>query len=169
MTNLLESFIQSRFRYLQNGNSFWRITFARTIMQHLHFFQSNEAAADHFVQRRQKGVDLFLAIHDFNDERQIRREPQNFRGVQAAGLAKAHRPAQHCRAGEMLFAGGQHDGFVKRLVFPAVAFADENPQQDGVSWNLHNQFLVNRETHEQKKLSRGLRISRLISFGGAKN
>ena len=61
------------------------------VMQHPDFFHGHESAAHHPVQRRQEGVDLFLAVHDFDDERQIHREPQDFRRVQAAGLAKAQR------------------------------------------------------------------------------
>jgi hypothetical protein len=38
-------------------------------------------------------------------------------------------------------ARGENDGFVKRLVFPAVAFTNENAQQDGVGGELHNVFL----------------------------
>src|ERR1035437_9597186 len=48
--------------------------FASTIMQHLHFFQRDETAADHFVERGQERIYFFLAVHDFDDERQIRSE-----------------------------------------------------------------------------------------------
>jgi hypothetical protein len=54
------------------------------------------------------------------------------------GFAKTHWPAQNGRARELRFARGEHDGFVKRFVFPAVAFADENSEQNCVSWSLHN-------------------------------
>jgi hypothetical protein len=37
----------------------------------------------------------------------------------------------------MHFARLEDDGFVERLVLPAIAFADENPQQQGFVWNLH--------------------------------
>ena len=38
-------------------------------------------------------------------------------------------------------ARGEDDGFVKRLVFPAVAFTNENAEQDGVSGELHKVFV----------------------------
>jgi hypothetical protein len=43
----------------------------------------------------------------------------------------------------MSLARGEDDGFVKRLVFPAVAFAEKNSEQDGFGWNLHK-FLLKR-------------------------
>ena len=46
-------------------------------------------------------------------------------------------PAQNGDARQMHFAGFEHDGFVERLVFPAVAFANENSQQHRFVRNLH--------------------------------
>jgi hypothetical protein len=45
------------------------------VMQHPDFFQRDKAAADHFVQHRQKGIELILAVHNFNHQRQIHGEP----------------------------------------------------------------------------------------------
>src|SRR6266545_2062389 len=47
-------------------------------------------AAHHSVEHREELLNLLLAVHDFDDERQIHREPENLCGVQTAGLAEAH-------------------------------------------------------------------------------
>lgn len=112
-------------------------------MQHPHFFQGDESTADHFVEGGEEGVDFFLAVHDFDDEWQVHGEAQDFGGVQTAGFAEAHRAAQHGRAGQMRLAGGEHDGFVERLVLPAVGFADEDAEKEGVSGDLHSNFELN--------------------------
>ena len=96
-----------------------------------------QAAAHHLVEHGQEGLDLLLAVHDLDHQRQVHREPEDFGGVQAAGLAEAHRPAQDRGAGQVQLARLQDDGFVERLVFPAVAFADEDSQQNRFVWNLH--------------------------------
>ena len=57
--------------------------------------------------------------------------------MQPAGFSKTHRPAQHGRARQMHFARLEHDGLVERLMLPAIAFADENAEKNGVLGNLH--------------------------------
>jgi hypothetical protein len=37
----------------------------------------------------------------------------------------------------MLFARFHYDGLVERMMFMAVIFTDEDPQQNGVAGNLH--------------------------------
>ena len=57
--------------------------------------------------------------------------------MQAAGFAKAHRPTQHGGSGQLRLARSKNDGFVKRLVLPAVTFAKKNAEEDGVGGDLH--------------------------------
>jgi hypothetical protein len=109
-------------------------------MQDFDFFQCHQAAADHFVQHGQEGVDLFLAVHDFDDQRQVHGEPQDFCRVQSAGLAETHRSAQDRGASQMRLARSENDGFIERLVLPAVAFTDENSQENGFVGDLHKIF-----------------------------
>ena len=106
-------------------------------MDDLDFFEGDEAAADHFIEQGQEGVDLFLAVHDFDDERKVLGQAEDFGGMEVAGFAETHGAAQHGCAGEMGFARGEHDGLVKRLVVPAITFADENPEQQGGLGDLH--------------------------------
>ena len=68
---------------------------------------------------------------------EVHGEAEDFGGVETAGFAEAHRAAQDGGAGEVEFAGFEDDGFVKRLVFPSVGFADENSQQHGFVWEVH--------------------------------
>src|ERR1022692_1459946 len=45
--------------------------FGGAIMNDLHFFERDESAGHHLVERRQKVIDVVLAVHDLDDERQI--------------------------------------------------------------------------------------------------
>src|SRR3989442_4709029 len=107
------------------------------VIDRLDLLHRQQSAAHHFVEHRQEPLNLFFAIDNFDDQRQVHREPENFRGVQPTRLAEAHWPAQHGRASQVHFARFEHDGFVARLVMPAVALADESAQQDRVVGNLH--------------------------------
>src|SRR5438309_1695687 len=107
------------------------LRFRSPVIHHLDLFDRQQAAAHHWIEHRQELLDFFLAVHDFDDERQIHRKPENLGGVQPARFAEAHRTAQHGRAREMHCARLEHDGFIEWLVVPAVAFADENAQQNG--------------------------------------
>jgi hypothetical protein len=102
---------------------------------------SRKDSFNHAVQHRQELVDVLLSAHDFNDQRQVHREPEDFRRVQTAGFAEAHRPAQRRRAGQVQFVRFEHDGLVKRMVMPSVALADKNAQQDGFVRDLHIRVL----------------------------
>src|ERR1022692_3121514 len=45
--------------------------FGGAIMNDLHYFERDESAGHHLVERRQKVIDVVLAVHDLDDERQI--------------------------------------------------------------------------------------------------
>ena len=121
------------------------------VLNDFDFLERNETATDHFFQVGKKCIQLFFAVDDLDHDRQIHRETKNFRGVNAAGRAETHRPAQHGRAGEMPLARFEHDRFVKRLMFPPVAFADEDPQQHRVFWDLHGVLFVDQRCAEMSE------------------
>src|SRR5579864_2724251 len=100
---------------------------ARSVQQHPHFLHGDQAAPHHRVERGQEVVDLFLAIHDFNDQRKVFGEPQDLSRVQTAGVAESHRPTQDGRAAQMHFARFENDGLVKGPVLPPVVLSDEDP------------------------------------------
>ncbi len=41
------------------------------VLQHFDFFERDETAAHHLVEHGKKRVDLFLRVHDFDDDRQV--------------------------------------------------------------------------------------------------
>lgn len=102
------------------------IVFVIAVSQHLHLFKRNEAALYHFLKSRQEFIDFVFAIHDFDDQRQIFRQTQDFCGVQPARPAKAHRTAQHGGAGKMHLACFHDDGFIERATVEFIALTDEN-------------------------------------------
>ena len=109
-------------------------------MQHLDFFQRDQSAAHHRIDRFEQCLDFFLGIDDLDHERQIFGEAQDFRGVQAAGVPESHGAAQHGRAAEMHFASLQDQGFVERPALPVVVFAQEDSKQNRVFWYVHATF-----------------------------
>src|SRR5690348_2598142 len=109
----------------------------RAVSQYFHLLQGNEAAADHAVEDGEEGVDLLLAVDDLDDDRQVFREAQDLGGVQPAGMAETERAAQNGGPGEMPFARLEHDRLVERTVLASLVLADEDPQQNGVPWDLH--------------------------------
>src|SRR5258708_36954753 len=105
----------------------------RSVLVDLDLLERDESAADHALDHGEEGADFFLAVDDFDHEGQVHRQPENFCGVNAAGGAEAHRPAQDRGPGEARLAGLEHDRFVERAMFKAIAFADEDAQQQGVA------------------------------------
>ena len=113
-----------------------------TVFDDFDRFQRYQAAGEHLIQDRQEGLDLLLAIHDLDHQRQVQGEPQDFGGVEAAGFSETHGATQYRGTGEVQFARLQHDGLVERLVFPPVAFTDEDSQEHGFVRKLHSRFRV---------------------------
>src|SRR5450432_4460831 len=92
------------------------------VMDDLDLLQGNEPAAQHLVEEWEERLHFLLRVDDFDHHRQIHRESQDLGGVNAAGRAKPHGPAEHGRASKMKFARSPHDRFVKRLMLPTMAF-----------------------------------------------
>src|SRR3989442_201661 len=103
--------------------------FFAPVIDHLDLLHRQQSAAQHLLEHRQELLNLYFAIDNFDDQRKVHREPQNFRGVQPTRLAEAHSPAQHSRASEVQFARFEHDSIVERLVSTAVDFTDGDEQQ----------------------------------------
>jgi hypothetical protein len=78
-------------------------------------------------------VDLFLAVDDLDDERQVLRQADDLGRVQHARMSEAHGTAQDGGPGDMHLPGFEHDRLVERLVIGLVGFADEDAQQHGVA------------------------------------
>src|SRR5712664_2432597 len=114
------------------------------VLQHLHFLERHQSATHHFFERRQESINLFLLIHDFDDYRQVIREPQDLRGVQLALPAEAHRSTKHGAPGKLHFARFQHDGLIERTSAEFVVLAGEYPQQDSFFRHFHFQLPLKR-------------------------
>ena len=52
-------------------------------------------------------------------------------------MPESNMPAQNRGAAEVHFASLEHDGLVKWKAAELVIFAEEDSQQDGMTWNLH--------------------------------
>ena len=116
---------------------FLRLLLIGAVLQHLHIFERNQAVEHHYVQMRQQAIEFLFGIDDFDDHRQVHRKPQNFRCVQVTVGAETHWTTQDRGASQPKFARLQHNRFVKRLVMPAVAFADEDAEQFSTFRNFH--------------------------------
>jgi hypothetical protein len=113
-------------------------------LQDLHLLQGDQPARHHAIQDGQECVDVVLAVDNLDQQRQVFREPQDFRGVQPARLAEPHRTAQHGGAGEVQLARLHHDRFIERPAVAMVALADEDAERNGLIGNLHGQLLLKR-------------------------
>src|SRR6266540_2050951 len=105
------------------------------IIHHLHLLHREQAASHHSIERGQELLNLLLAIHDLDDQRQVHREPENLGGMQAARFPEPHRSTQHRRASQVHFTRLQHNGLVKWLVMTTVGLADEDTQEHGIVRN----------------------------------
>src|SRR5215470_14498110 len=102
-----------------------RILRSVAIFDHFDPLQGDKSASDHSVQHWQELIDSLLRVHNLDHDWQVHGETEDFRSVQAAGFAETHRTAQNGRTGEVKFARLEHNGFVQRVMLPAIAFADK--------------------------------------------
>src|SRR5271166_3845153 len=105
-----------------------RVLDVGAVLQHLHLFERDEAAAHHRVERRQERLDRLLVIDNLDDERQVLGEAQDLRRVQAARLAETHRSAQDRGAGEAGASRGHDDRLIERAALKLVVLAEEDAQ-----------------------------------------
>ena len=103
----------------------WCLT-SVAVLQHLDLFQGHESAGHHRIENRQEVFDFRFGVDDFDDQRQILRQPQDLGRMQPAGMSKSHRSAQHRRPGEMDIARLEHDRFIKR---PALRLRSFSPMK----------------------------------------
>src|SRR6267378_8216589 len=112
---------------------------ASTVFQNFHRLERYQPASHHLVQQRKEGLNLLLTVDDLDHQRQVHGKPQNLGRVKPAGFAETHRSTEHRCAGQVLLTRFQDNGFVQGFVFPSVTFADEDAEQNGIVWDLHNE------------------------------
>src|SRR5260370_42167695 len=99
-----------------------------SILKDLHLFESYETTGHHFVQLRQKAIDLVLAIDNFDHQRQVFRKAQDLRRIQPAGSAQTPRTAQNGCTGQMQLTDFEHDRLLSRRSTELVILANENAE-----------------------------------------
>jgi hypothetical protein len=98
----------------------------------------DETARHHAIEYRQESVDLFLRVDDFNHDRQILREAQDLRCMNAARMAESDMTAQDGCATEVHLPRLQDNRLVKRKALKSVVFSEKDAEQDGLPRNLHD-------------------------------
>src|SRR5678815_2254640 len=103
----------------------------------LHPLHRRESVANRAINRRQQGFDLFRGIDDFDDDRQIRRQVQDFCRADSAPRAKTFNPAEHCRSRQTVLSRGPDNPFVKQHPGVPITLADKDPEQRAIFWQFH--------------------------------
>lgn len=81
------------------------------------------------LDKREEGLDFVSCIYQFNDEREIFRQPFNLKGVNDTSIgAKSHQTAEDRGACQSLRFNLGDDPFIERLLLIPVALADEDPK-----------------------------------------
>ncbi len=99
------------------------------MVENLHLREGHESVAEHGVEVRQEAPEVFLGVHNFDEQRQVLGKARDFCGVQMTARAETHRAAQHGRAGQAEFARLADEGLVERLVLPAIVFAEVDAEE----------------------------------------
>jgi hypothetical protein len=60
------------------------------VVNHLGSFERHKPSVHHLIENRQETIDLFLGVHDFHDQRQIKGKLYDFGGVDSAARSVAH-------------------------------------------------------------------------------
>src|SRR5947209_20301534 len=105
--------------------------------------------------------DAFGVLDYFDDDGEVRGQPEDFVGVIDAGAAITGYTAQHGNAGEAFLAQHLDDGFVQRLAMPLVGFSDVNAHQSALAFKL----FVSHTWLLKTAPSRGLQIWPLKLIG----
>ena len=102
------------------------------MMDNLHLLEGHEAAAHHFIERG-KNEFTFSSVSTISMTIGRSIESRRIFAVwMRLAAPKTHRSAQHGRAGQMQFARLEHDRLIKRLMMPAIAFAEKDSQENRV-------------------------------------
>jgi hypothetical protein len=78
-----------------------------------------------------------LISSSLSHQREVFRKPQDLGGVKPAGCTKTHWAAQNGSSGKVQLTCLEHDGFVQRRSAEFIIFANENPEQQRLFWDLH--------------------------------
>src|SRR5881296_45307 len=116
--------------------SFARPHIGRAVEDHPCPLERDEPSADHLVEVGENRLDRFLGFHDFDDEREIEREAQDFLRVNDARGPEAGHTPEHCRASKSLLAELLEERLVQRLATVLVALTDEDPHQRAFALEL---------------------------------
>src|SRR5271157_325728 len=100
-----------------------------SIMYDLHSLERDQATAHHWLQMRKESINLFLRIDDLDNDWQIRRKPEDLRGMHMTRPPETQKTSKHCRTCQMQLSCFQNDRFVKRQMFLTIILANKNPQQ----------------------------------------
>ncbi|MEY4704041.1 MAG: hypothetical protein RL042_237 [Nitrospirota bacterium] len=81
------------------------------------------------LDKREEGLHFLRCIHQFNDDREILRQPLNFEGVNDTGVgAKSHQATEDRGSCQSLRFRLGNDLFIERLTLISIALANENPK-----------------------------------------
>lgn len=102
---------------------------ARAVKNYADLFECDQAAADHLVELRQDALDSLSEFDNFDHDRQVLRQPEDFVGVVNARRTVSADAAENGCAAELLPAKQLDDGFLKRFTVPAVGFSNVNTHE----------------------------------------
>lgn len=69
------------------------------VEKYRNLFHCDQSFPNHFIEFRQEAVNFFFGIHDFDDDRQILRQPEDFGGVNPAIGSKTGKPFNDSASG----------------------------------------------------------------------
>jgi hypothetical protein len=94
----------------------------------------SQALSHNLVHCWEKRVDLFLIIHDLNDDGEVIGQSQNLRRVKPAVRAEAFKPPKDGCPRKAVFTGLAHNPLEKWHASVLVIFTHENSQQFSGLW-----------------------------------
>lgn len=90
-------------------------------------FECDQASLHHQFQMREERLNFLLSIDDLDDDRQVRRKPENLPTMHTTGPPKTKKSAKDCRACQTLLTRFEDDCFMKRQTLLMIIRADKNP------------------------------------------
>src|SRR4051794_40852497 len=102
----------------------------RPVDDYLDALERDQSPCHHFVEVRENGIDLFLRIDAFDDDRHVEGEVDESRGVNATAGSVAHDTARHRRAGQVPLPEQVDDCPVQRLTVVFVTLTNVDAHED---------------------------------------
>src|SRR4051794_11491508 len=113
----------------------------RAVRDDFDALEGDETVGHHGVDLGQDGSDPVLLVDDLDEHGQVGRERQDPRGVEVVAGAETLDPADHRRPGQTSIAQQMDDRLVQRPPMPAVGFADVDPGEQALTFDLHESSL----------------------------